>query len=90
MKQTEACHNCGNRIEFTNDPDCPFLLCASGEVVGKWNSCDEWTRERCGNCSELHRDDCGVRYCDNWESRNFSSYRRDEWWCEDWKAGPNS
>jgi len=38
------CENCAFSIEVKpyNDPECPYMICASGEVVSRWQNCDDW------------------------------------------------
>ena len=40
--EEKRCETCGYSSEIYKDPDCPYLTCDFGEVVGRWNSCDEW------------------------------------------------
>lgn len=45
--EARICENCRRHEPITqvigcDDPECPYLLCGFGEVVTRWNSCEDW------------------------------------------------
>ena len=38
----KRCETCGSSSELYKDPECPYMVCDTGEIVTRWNSCDDW------------------------------------------------